>query len=122
MTMGNKVLLIDKSIPLGHSVEFVLGQAGYEVDLAEDEREVGSRYHDAIYDLVIVDLKGAGDHGTDLLGFLKSESPQAPVPVLALIAPEDEDTPSEALPGVTSWITIPFSNEKLISNVRKICQ
>lgn len=55
-----------------------------------------------------------------MLRFLQNRKGE--IPVLALMNFDWGNSMEEhGLPGVTDWIVVPFSNEKLTTTIRKIC-
>ncbi len=118
--MGKRVLLVDNSVPLSQSVKFTLSREGYEVALVEDEEVAINKLSTEIYDVVILDLKNANQYGSTMLRFLQNRKGE--IPVLALMNFDWGNSMEEhGLPGVTDWIVVPFSNEKLTTTIRKIC-
>ncbi len=120
--MGNKILLIDNSIPLGQSVKFILSRTGYQIDMIDSEDKAIVKLKTGKYDLVIIDLKTFDLYGNPAIRFIRSEGERIHnPPVLILSIPEVKDTvDAAAFPGKVEWLMIPFSNEKLITSVKKL--
>ena len=114
--MMGKVLLVDNSIPLSRSVEFTLTQNNYFVDSERDEEYAVKKLASEIYDVVIVDLKDVQEYGSKILQFLQNNNALFAPPVLGLTIPEAD----RSISGVTEWLTIPFSNDKLLSCMRNL--
>jgi len=120
--MGNKILLIDNSVPLGQSVKFILSRTGYDIDMIDSEDKAIVKLKTGNYGLVIIDLKNFDLYGNTAIRFIRSEGDLIHnPPVLILSVPEIKDTVDTAVfPGKVDWLMIPFSNEKLLASVRKL--
>ncbi len=118
--MEKKILLVGNFLPLYTSVDFILSGCGYRVVSVKDEKSAVRQCSVDRYDLVIVNVKNTGAPMGEMQIFLQNRDPH--IPVLALIAPEwNRENENENLYGITDWLIIPFSNEKLINCVRKLC-
>ncbi len=119
--MTGQILLIDHSVPLSRSVSFVLTQNGYHVDAVKDEDNALHSLASDGYDLIIVNLKDVASYGSKILNFLQNRKDSSAPPVLGLTTPEGErDSTLASSAGVTQWLSVPFSNEKLLSCIKKI--
>jgi len=115
-----KILLVGNSLPLYTSVDFILSGCGYGVVSVKDAKSAVRKCREGRYDLLIVNFKNIGAPMRELQIFLQNRDPH--IPVLALIAPEwNRENENENLYGITDWLVIPFSNEKLINCVRRLC-
>lgn len=118
--MKKKILLIGNSLPLCTSVDFILSGCGYGVVTVKDGKSAARQCSVDRYDLLIVNVKNTGVPMGELQIFLQHRDPH--IPVLALIASEwNRENKNENFYGITDWLVIPFSNEKLINCVRKLC-
>ncbi len=119
--MPDKVLLVDNSVPLSRSIEFTLSQNRYKVDVVRDETKAAEVLLSREYDIVIVNLRDTHVYGENILKFLQGKSSDQFPPVLALTTPEGEiSNDSTSTRGITGWLAIPFSNEKLLNSLKKI--
>jgi len=120
--MNKTILIIDDSESIREVVASGLESAGYQVikGIHGEDGLKCLREHGAI-DLVITDLNMPVMDG---IGFLK-EVRQLPehryLPVLILTTESQESKKQEARQaGATGWIIKPFSNEKLVTVVKKV--
>ncbi len=119
--MTGQILLIDHSVPLSRSVAFVLTQNGYHVDAVRDEESALHTLASDGYDLIIINLKDIAAYGSKILDFLQNRRDASAPPVLGLTTPEGErDSTLVSTAGVTEWLSVPFSNEKLLNCIKKI--
>jgi len=120
--MNKTILIIDDSESIREVVASGLESAGYQVikGIHGEDGLKCLREHGAV-DLVITDLNMPVMDG---IGFLK-EVRQLPehryLPVLILTTESQESKKQEARQaGATGWIIKPFSNEKLVTVVKKV--
>lgn len=120
--MNKTILIIDDSESIREVVASGLESAGYQVikGIHGEDGLKCLREHQAV-DLVITDLNMPVMDG---IGFLK-EVRQLPeyryLPVLILTTESQETKKQEARQaGATGWIIKPFSNEKLVTVVKKV--
>ncbi len=120
--MKEKILLSDNSVSLSESIKFALARNGYEVDIVENEEQTIRMIKSGDYRLVIVDLKDMEAFGSGVINFLKQmKGTGVPTAVLALTQPSEREVISGIVSsGIKDWLMIPFSNEKLVSSVRRI--
>ncbi len=114
--MTGQILLIDHSVPLSRSIAFILTQNGYHVNAVRDEDNALHNLASEGYDLIIVNLKDVDAYGSKILKFLRNRKDPSAPPVLGLTTPEGERDRTL----VTEWLPVPFSNEKLLSCIKKI--
>ncbi len=120
--MKGKILLVDNSVPLSKSVEFTLSRNNYRVDAVSDEGEALNKLASGTYLLVIINLKDINSYGLKTLDFLQSMGGDSSLPVLGLTTPVGGMNASPlTTAGVTGWLAVPFSDEKLLNSIKKMC-
>lgn len=119
--MAKTVLVVDDSSSIRQSVSFVLEENGYAVKTADD----GSRGLDALgqgnIDLVITDVNMPEMNGIDMVKQMKTMDEYRFTPVLILTTESQQSIIEEGkAAGASGWMVKPFTNEKLISTVKKV--
>jgi two-component system chemotaxis response regulator CheY len=103
-----RVLTVDDSKTMRDMVAFTLRQAGYTVSEAEDGQKALTALRGFSADLVITDLNMPNMDGIALIRALRKEADAA-----------KKAEGREA--GATGWIVKPFSPEKLLDVVKRVC-
>jgi DNA-binding response OmpR family regulator len=102
-------------------VAFKLGQAGYEVDTAEDGAQALSRIRSAPPALVVLDVMMPGLSGMDVARQLRADVQTASLPIIMLTAKAQEaDVESGFAVGVDDYVIKPFSPRELLSRVKAL--
>ena len=70
-----RILVVDDQRNMRATLAITLGEAGYDVDLAEDGDVACEKIASESYDLVLTDLRMGGTDGMDVLRFAKERSP-----------------------------------------------
>ncbi len=119
--MSKTVLTVDDSKTMRDMVSFTLQSAGYKVVEADDGKSALELLAKQKVDLVITDLNMPHMDGFELVTHLRSRSEF--VPILILTTEYDQQKKERGkLAGATGWIVKPFSPEKLVNIVKKICR
>ncbi len=119
--MAKKVLIVDDSAAIRQSVSYILGQAGYEVDAAEDGVEGEKRINNSEYDLVITDVNMPNMDGIELVRRIRAHGPTKFTPVIVLTTESQDSKMSEGKEaGATGWIVKPFDADKLLQVTKKL--
>ncbi|MFP4644034.1 MAG: response regulator [Spirochaetales bacterium] len=119
--MAKKVLIVDDSAAIRKSISYILGQAGYEVNEAEDGVGGEKRVKESEYDLVITDVNMPNMDGIELVRRIRGHEPSKFTPVIVLTTESQDTKMSEGKEaGATGWIVKPFDAEKLLKVVRKL--
>ncbi len=96
-----------------------LPEDGYEIDEATDGEQALALVEERVPDLVLLDWKMPGRHGSLVLDELKSRRPELPVIVLtAEIADHHRDL-AESLK-VDVFLTKPFSPLELLETIERL--
>jgi two-component system chemotaxis response regulator CheY len=120
--MSLRVMSVDDSKTMRDMVSFTLRQAGYSVSEAEDGQKALAVLRTSQVDLVITDLNMPNMDGIALIRALRNEAKYRTVPILMLTTEGDATKKAEGRSaGATGWIVKPFSPEKLIEVVKRVC-
>ncbi|TDR56639.1 MULTISPECIES: response regulator [Halomonas] len=116
-----KVLVVDDEPNIVLSLEFLMQQAGFQVDTAEDGESALSRIAESPPDLVLLDISLPGISGFDVLERLRSDPDHARLPIIMLTAHGREVEREKGLAlGADDYITKPFSTQALVEKVKKL--
>jgi two-component system chemotaxis response regulator CheY len=120
--MSLRVMTVDDSKTMRDMVSFTLRQAGFTVSEAEDGQKALAALRGSQADLVITDLNMPNMDGLALIRALRNEAKYRTVPILMLTTEADATKKAEGRnAGATGWIVKPFSPEKLIEVVKRVC-
>jgi len=120
--MKNKVLIIDDVPETREFIRFVLEQAGYSVDEAEDGRQGLQKAQREPFDLIITDLAMPGMDGFTLVKQLRTSSAMGDTKIIISTAHGKLKDMFEVgkKSGVQYFIEKPFMAEELIEKVEKV--
>lgn len=118
--MPGKVLIVDDEANIVISLEFLMEQAGYTVDVARTGEEAIEKIDNFQPDLVLLDVMLPGVNGFDILQRIRQHFTLHQMAVIMLTAKgrEVEVTKGLAL-GANAYITKPFSTRDLLAEVRR---
>lgn len=118
-----RVLVVEDEPDLGALLEYVLGQEGFEVTVAQDGATALRTLQDRTPDLMILDLMLPDMNGLDILRSVKSESAGRVPRVIVLSARKDEDDRVRGFElGADDYMVKPFSPKELILRIRSRLQ
>ncbi|MDX1464288.1 MAG: response regulator [Halomonas sp.] len=116
-----KVLVVDDEPNIVLSLEFLMQQAGFEVDTAEDGESALSRIAEAAPDLLLLDISLPGISGFDVLERLRADPAHARLPIVMLTAHGREVEREKGLAlGADDYVTKPFSTQALVEKVKTL--
>lgn len=118
--MPHKVLIVDDEANIVISLEFLMEQAGYAVDVARTGDEALAKIDHFAPDLVLLDVMLPGIDGFDILQRVRQNPARAQTAIIMLTAKgrDVEVTKGLAL-GANAYITKPFSTRELLAEVRR---
>ncbi len=123
--MKKYILVVDDSVTIRSSVEYVLKQAGYNVALAVDGSDGlvklnGIASSGEGVSMIISDVNMPNMDGITFTRSVKSSSFRA-IPVLILTT-ESQDTRKQEgkAAGAAGWLVKPFQPEQLVAVVKKL--
>jgi len=120
--MGKCVLAVDDSKTMRDMVSFTLRGAGYTVLEADNGVSALRSVQGQKVDVIITDVNMPEMDGITLVRKLRALPAHATTPILILTT-ESEQAKKDAgrSAGATGWIVKPFSPEKLLQIVAKVC-
>jgi two-component system chemotaxis response regulator CheY len=120
--MGLRVLAVDDSKTMRDMVGFTLRNAGHDVLEAGDGEDAISKLGNDRVDLIITDINMPRMDGITLIKTLRANAVHKSTPILVLTTESDASKKNEGRQaGATGWIVKPFSPDKLLQVVAKVC-
>lgn len=120
--MAKRALTVDDSKTMREMVSFTLKGAGFDVLEAEDGKHALDVIQGQKLDLIITDVNMPNMDGIELVKRLRNNDNYRFTPILILTTESDGSKKNEGKEaGATGWIVKPFSPEKLIQVVTKVC-
>lgn len=120
--MSKRVLIVDDSKAIRQSISFVLDQGGYEVLEACDGADGLEKLKDEKVDLIITDVNMPNLDGISFIKKVRQMDDLKYTPILVLTTESQKSVMEEGkAAGATGWIVKPFSTDKLIAAVKKVC-
>ena len=116
-----KVLVVDDEPNIVLSLEFLMQQAGFEVETAEDGATALAKVEAAPPDLILLDISLPGISGFDVLEQLRQKPLYAKLPIIMLTAHGREVEKEKGLAlGADDYVTKPFSTQALVEKVQAL--
>lgn len=116
-----KILIVEDSLMLRHSLEEGLRQAGYAVDSAADGRDGLWRARNGEYDVILLDLMLPEVDGLTLLRAARAHGITSRV--IAITAKDTiQDRVRGLDEGADDYLVKPFALEELLARVRSLCR
>jgi two-component system OmpR family response regulator len=114
-----RILITEDDSALGEALRFSLSQSGYAVDWVQNGASADKALHDAIFDLLILDLGLPQLDGYDVLRRLRKRDDR--IPVLILSGRESASEKVQGLDlGADDYLVKPFSLDELQARVRAL--
>jgi len=115
-----KIMVIDDSSTIRRSAQIFLGQAGYEVVLAEDGFDALAKIHDHRPAVIFCDILMPRLDGYQTCALVKKSSRFAATPVIMLSSKDGLfDRARGMMVGSDEYLTKPFTKESLLRTVRR---
>jgi len=119
--MTTKILAIDDSRTIREMLRHALGQAGFDVHVAEDGLDGLEKLPGVDPDVVITDINMPRMDGFGVIESIRAMGGFAGLPILVLTTESAQDLKDRARKsGATGWIVKPFDDEKLVGTIRRI--
>jgi two-component system chemotaxis response regulator CheY len=120
--MAKKILAVDDSKTMRDMVTFTLRKAGFDVMEAADGKIALDVLRGTKFDLIITDINMPVMDGITLIKNVRTGSDHRAVPILILTTESDETKKAAGKSaGATGWLVKPFSPDKLVELVNRVC-
>lgn len=117
---GKRVLIVDDSAAIRSMVSYLLGNAGYATEQAEDGEQALTRLITDHVDLMLLDINMPVMDGFETLRRLRQDSTLAATRVIVITTEEKEEDRKQAQQlGVVDYVIKPFAPSELLSLVAK---
>ena len=114
-----RIMVIDDSSTIRRSAEIFLGQAGYQIVLAEDGFDALAKIHDSHPDLIFCDILMPRLDGYQTCALIKKSARFRETPVIMLSSKDGLfDRARGAMVGSDEYLTKPFTKDSLLKTVR----
>ena len=114
-----KIMVIDDSSTIRRSAEIFLGQAGYQIVLAEDGFDALAKINDSHPDLIFCDILMPRLDGYQTCALIKKSAKFRDTPVIMLSSKDGLfDRARGAMVGSDEYLTKPFTKDSLLKTVR----
>lgn len=119
--MSKHVLIADDEPNIVISLEFLLQQAGYQVQVAHDGQEAWEAIQREPPDLVLLDVMMPRMSGFDVCQKIRENPAWQPMRIVMLTAKGREVEVSKGLAlGADAYVSKPFSTQELLAQVRDL--
>ncbi len=119
--MSRTILLVEDEAPIRDMLSFVLEQAGFTVDEAEDFDVGLEKIREPYPDLILLDWMLPGGSGVQLAKKLKQHEFAKDIPLIMLTARGEEDDKIRGLEaGADDYVTKPFSPKELVARIKAV--
>lgn len=116
-----RVLLAEDEASIVASLRFLLGRAGFDVEVEMNGERVVARALDAPPDLLVLDVMLPGIDGFEALRRLRADPRCAALPIVMLTAKgQREDRETATRLGADAFITKPFANADVVNAVTRL--
>ncbi len=116
-----KILVVEDEPNIVESLRFILGQAGFAVDVSGDGTDALRRMRAGHFDAVVLDIMLPGLNGFEVLRAVRVDPHLSDLPVIVLTAKgQATDRRSAEEIGASAFITKPFSNADVVEQVRRL--
>lgn len=116
--MTDKVLIVDDEPNIVISLEFLMEQAGYAIDVARTGDEAIARIGEFAPDLILLDVMLPGMSGFDICQIVRQSPEWEHIKIIMLTAKGRDVEVSKGLAlGANAYITKPFSTKDLLAEV-----
>ncbi|KAA9005626.1 response regulator transcription factor [Histidinibacterium aquaticum] len=121
--MGKRVLVIEDEPNIIEAISFILSRDGWTVHTHADGATAMDKLKAHPPDVVILDVMLPGRSGFDILQELRQTEGLSGLPVLMLTARgQTKDRELAERLGVTHFMTKPFSNAEVLTQVRELSE
>lgn len=112
-----RIFVADDDPAIVDALQFMLEEAGYNVDTTVDGETIGKMFEDEP-DLLLLDIWMSGQDGRDICKALKAQDSTRHIPIIMISANKDtEKFAKEA--GADDFLSKPFEMDDLLGKVKK---
>jgi two-component system chemotaxis response regulator CheY len=119
--MSKRVLAVDDSKTMRDMIAFALRNAGFEVEAVEDGEAALGKLEAASFDLIITDLNMPKLDGLALIRNVRAMPQHRDIPIVILSSECDCANEKVGKAGADGWLIKPFSPDKLVELVQRVC-
>src|SRR3984957_17792412 len=117
-SIQSHILVIDDDPQIRTLLSEYLGENGLQVSVASNSAEMSEILNDETIDLVVLDLRLAGEDG---MAIARSLRDQSAIPIVMLTGVRDEADRVMGLElGADDYLTKPFSPRELVARIRTV--
>jgi len=115
------ILIVDDSSVVRMSLGYVLKENEYTVVEAVDGVDGLEKSNNEKFDLIITDINMPNMTGIELIEKVRTGTSNKYIPILVLTTESGQDMLEDGKKaGATGWIVKPFTNEKLLSTIKRV--
>jgi len=119
--LNQKIFVIDDEEDILELVKYNLEHEGFEVGCFTTGEQALTAIHEAVPDLILLDLMLPGINGIDVLKRLKADVRTRMVPVIMISARSEEaDIVAGFESGIDDYVTKPFSPKRLLDSIKRV--
>jgi two-component system sensor histidine kinase/response regulator len=119
-TRASRVLAVDDTPDNLFLIEAILGDEGYEVNLAKDGTEALAEVMHSPPDLILLDIMMPGIDGYEVTRRIRQSSALPYIPILLITAHEQSSVVEGLDAGADDFIRKPFDTDELLARVRSL--
>lgn len=118
--MAKKVLIVDDETNIVISLQFLMEQAGYRVDVARTGEEALEKIAVFLPDLILLDVMLPGVSGYDICQRVRQTPAWQAMKIVMLTAKGRDVERAKGLAlGANAYVTKPFSTKELLAEVQR---
>ncbi|MFN8496150.1 MAG: response regulator [Caldilineaceae bacterium] len=118
--MAKKILIVDDETNIVISLQFLMEQAGYQVDVARTGEEALEKIASFMPDLILLDVMLPGVSGYDICQRVRQTPAWQAMKIVMLTAKGRDVERAKGLAlGANAYITKPFSTKELLAEVQR---
>ncbi len=118
--MQKRILIVDDEINIVISLEFLIKQAGYAIQIARDGEEALTFVDSYQPDLILLDVMMPKINGFEVCRRIREDSTKQHIKIIMLTAKGREVEMTKGLDlGADDYVIKPFSTKELLSKVKQ---
>lgn len=121
--MPKRILVVDDEPSILLSLEFLMDQAGYEVQTATDGDEALQSISEKLPDLIVLDVMMPKRDGFEVCQTIRANPEWKKIKIIMLTAKGREIDQEKGLAlGADDYITKPFATQDLVNKVKAVLE